>query len=313
MNRIKSFFQDVYKNRVWLLMVLPGTIWLLLFAYLPMFGTVIAFKNFHYDPNGFFASIQNSEWVGLQNFEFLFNTNDAWIITRNTILYNLVFIVLGLILAVFVAIVLSELANKRLSKIYQTGMLFPHFLSWIVVSYFVFTFLSVDRGLLNNILGWFGVEDPISWYNEAKYWPFIIVLTSMWKGIGYGSIVYLAAIVGIDKNYYEAAMIDGANKWQQIRNITIPMITPLIVILTILNVGRIFSADFGLFYQVPRDSGTLYSVTNVIDTYVYRGLTTMGDISMSTAAGLYQSLVGFALVMLTNYLAQKVDKEYALF
>lgn len=313
MSRIKSFFQDVYKNRMWLFMVLPGTIWLLLFAYLPMFGTVIAFKNFRYDPNGFFASILNSDWVGLENFKFLFTTNDAWIITRNTILYNLVFIVLGLILAVFVAIVLSELANKRLSKIYQTGMLFPHFLSWVVVSYFVFTFLSVDRGLVNNILVWFGVEDPISWYNEAKYWPFIIVLTSMWKGIGYGSIVYLAAIVGIDKNYYEAAMIDGANKWQQIRNITIPMITPLIVILTILNIGRIFSADFGLFYQVPRDSGTLYSVTNVIDTYVYRGLTTMGDISMSTAAGLYQSVVGFTLVMLTNYLVKKVEKEYALF
>lgn len=313
MNRIKSFFQDVYKNRVWLLMVLPGTIWLLLFSYLPMFGTVIAFKNFRYDPNGFFASILNSEWVAFENFKFLFNTNDAWIITRNTVLYNLVFIVVGLILAVFVAIVLSELANKRLSKIYQTGMLFPHFLSWVVVSYFVFTFLSVDRGLLNNILLWFGVEDPISWYNEAKYWPAIIVLTSMWKGVGYGSIVYLAAIVGIDKNYYEAAMIDGANKWQQIRNITIPMITPLIVILTILNVGRIFSADFGLFFQVPRDSGPLYSVTNVIDTYVYRGITTMGDISMSTAAGLYQSIVGFALVMLTNYLVQKVDKEYALF
>ncbi|MBZ5750960.1 ABC transporter permease [Metabacillus rhizolycopersici] len=313
MSRIKSFFQDVYKNRMWLFMVLPGTIWLLLFAYLPMFGTVIAFKNFRYDPNGFFASILNSDWVGFENFKFLFTTNDAWIITRNTILYNLVFIVLGLILAVFVAIVLSELANKRLSKIYQTGMLFPHFLSWVVVSYFVFTFLSVDRGLVNNILVWFGVEDPISWYNEAKYWPFIIVLTSMWKGIGYGSIVYLAAIVGIDKNYYEAAMIDGANKWQQIRNITIPMITPLIVILTILNIGRIFSADFGLFYQVPRDSGTLYSVTNVIDTYVYRGLTTMGDISMSTAAGLYQSVVGFTLVMLTNYLVKKVEKEYALF
>lgn len=313
MNHIKSFFQDVYKNRVWLLMVLPGTIWLLLFSYLPMFGTVIAFKNFRYDPNGFFASILNSEWVGFENFKFLFNTNDAWIITRNTVLYNLVFIVVGLVLAVFVAIVLNELANKKLSKIYQTGMLFPHFLSWVVVSYFVFTFLSVDRGLLNNILLWFGVEDPISWYNEAEYWPFIIVLTSMWKGVGYGSIVYLAAIVGIDKNYYEAAMIDGANKWQQIRNITIPMITPLIVILTILNVGRIFSADFGLFFQVPRDSGPLYSVTNVIDTYVYRGITTMGDISMSTAAGLYQSIVGFALVMLTNYLVQKVDKEYALF
>ncbi|MFC0272678.1 ABC transporter permease [Metabacillus herbersteinensis] len=293
-------------------MVLPGTIWLLLFSYLPMFGTVIAFKNFRYDSNGFISSLLNSEWVGLENFKFLFNTNDAWIITRNTVLYNLVFIIVGLILAVFVAIVLSELANKRLSKIYQTGMLFPHFLSWVVVSYFVFTFLSVDRGLLNNIIVWFG-GDPISWYNEAKYWPSIIVLTSMWKGVGYGSIVYLAAIVGIDRNYYEAAMIDGANKWQQIRNITIPMITPLIIILTILNIGKIFSADFGLFYQVPRDSGPLYSVTNVIDTYVFRGLTTMGDISMSTAAGLYQSIVGFTLVMLTNYLVRKVNKEYALF
>lgn len=312
MKQVKNFFHDVYKNRVWLLMVLPGTIWLLLFSYLPMFGTIIAFKNFRYDPNGFFASLMNSEWVGFENFKFLFNTNDAWIITRNTVLYNLFFIIIGLVLAVFVAIVLSELANKKLTKIYQTGMLFPHFLSWVVVSYFVFTFLSVDRGLLNNILEWFGV-DAISWYNEAKYWPYIIILTSMWKGVGYGSIVYLAAIVGIDKNYFEAAMIDGANKWQQILNITIPMITPLIIILTILNVGKIFSADFGLFYQVPRDSGPLYSVTNVIDTYVYRGLTTMGDISMSTAAGLYQSIVGFTLVMLTNYLVRKVSKEYALF
>ncbi|WP_051428263.1 ABC transporter permease [Bacillus sp. J33] len=293
-------------------MVLPGTIWFLLFSYLPMFGTVIAFKNFRFDPNGFFASIQNSEWVGFENFRFLFNTNDAWIITRNTVLYNLVFIVLGLVLAVFVAIVLSELANKRLSKIYQTGMLFPHFLSWVVVSYFVFTFLSVDRGLLNNMLGWLGI-DAISWYNEPKFWPAIIILTSIWKGVGYGSIVYLAAIVGIDRTYYEAAMIDGASKWQQIKSITIPLITPLMVILTILNIGRIFSADFGLFYQVPRDSGPLYSVTNVIDTYVYRGLTTMGDISMSTAAGLYQSFVGFILVLLTNYLVQKIDKEYALF
>ncbi|WP_449621794.1 ABC transporter permease [Robertmurraya sp. Marseille-Q9965] len=293
-------------------MVLPGTLWFLLFSYLPMFGTVIAFKNFRYDPNGFFASIKNSEWVGFENFKFLFNTNDAWVITRNTVLYNLVFIVLGLVLAVFVAIVLSELANRRLTKIYQTGMLFPHFLSWVVVSYFVFTFLSVDRGLLNNMLGWFGI-DSISWYNEPKFWPAIIILTSIWKGVGYGSIVYLAAIVGIDRNYYEAAMIDGASKWQQIKNITIPLITPLMVILTILNIGRIFSADFGLFYQVPRDSGPLYSVTNVIDTYVYRGLTTMGDISMSTAAGLYQSFVGFILVLLTNYLVQKIDKEYALF
>jgi len=293
-------------------MVLPGTIWFLLFSYLPMFGTVIAFKNFRYDPNGFFSSIFNSEWVGFDNFKFLFSTNDAFVITRNTVLYNAIFIILGLILGVGIAIVLSELANKKLSKVYQTGMLFPHFLSWVVVSYFVYTFLSADRGLINNLLEWFGGH-PISWYNQSKYWPFILVIVNMWKGVGYGSIVYLAAIVGIDRTYYEAAMIDGATKWKQIRHVTIPMITPLIVILTILNVGKIFNSDFGLFYQVPRDSGPLFSTTNVIDTFVYRGLTTMGDIGMSTAAGLYQSAVGFILVLLTNYIVKKIDKEYALF
>jgi len=309
---VKKFMKELYKNRVWLLMVLPGTIWFLLFSYLPMFGTVIAFKNFRYDPNGFFSSIFNSEWVGFDNFKFLFSTNDAFVITRNTVLYNAIFIILGLILGVGIAIVLSELANKKLSKVYQTGMLFPHFLSWVVVSYFVYTFLSADRGLINNLLEWFGGH-PISWYNQSKYWPFILVIVNMWKGVGYGSIVYLAAIVGIDRTYYEAAMIDGATKWKQIRHVTIPMITPLIVILTILNVGKIFNSDFGLFYQVPRDSGPLFSTTNVIDTFVYRGLTTMGDIGMSTAAGLYQSAVGFILVLLTNYIVKKIDKEYALF
>lgn len=293
-------------------MVLPGTIWFLLFSYLPMFGTVIAFKDFRISRDGFFASVLNSEWVGFDNFKYLFSTDSAYVITRNTILYNLVFIILGLVLAVAVAIILNELANKKLAKIYQTGMLFPHFLSWVIVSYFVFTFLSADRGLLNNILGSFGI-DAISWYNEPKYWPFIIIFMSMWKGIGYGSIVYLAAIVGIDRTYYEAAMIDGATKWQQIRHVTIPMITPLIVILTILNVGKIFNSDFGLFYQLPRDSGALYSVTNTIDTFVYRGLMSLGDIGMSTAAGLYQSFVGLCLVLLTNYIVSKIDDENALF
>lgn len=293
-------------------MVLPGVIWFFLFSYLPMFGTVIAFKNFQFHPDGFFASVINSEWVWFENFEFLFSTNDAFIITRNTILYNLVFIILGLILAVATAIILNEITNKKMAKVYQTGMLFPHFLSWVIVSYFVFTFLSVDRGMMNNILQWFGLE-KVSWYSEPEYWPFILVFMSMWKGIGYGSIVYLAAIVGIDRNFYEAAMIDGASKWQQIRHITIPMITPLIVILTILNIGKIFNSDFGLFYQVPLDSGSLYPVTNVIDTYVYRGLMTMGEVSMSTAAGLYQSVVGFILVILTNYIVKRINKDYALF
>lgn len=304
--------QNIIKNRVWLLMVLPGALYLLIFAYLPMFGSVIAFKDFRISRDGFFASVINSEWVGWDNFKYLFSTDSAYVITRNTILYNLVFIILGLVLAVAIAIILNEIANKRLAKIYQTGMLFPHFLSWVIVSYFAFTFLSADSGLLNNILGWFGVED-ISWYNESKYWPFIIVFANMWKGIGYGSIVYLAAIVGIDKTYYEAAMIDGASKWQQIRHVTLPLLRPLIIILAILDVGKIFNSDFGLFYQLPRDSGALYSVTNVIDTFVYRGLMTLGDIGMSTAAGLYQSVVGLILVLLTNYIVRKIDDESALF
>jgi putative aldouronate transport system permease protein len=310
--RMKRLWDDLYKNRIWLLMVLPGTVWLLLFSYLPMFGQVLAFKKFRIHPDGFFASVMTSEWVGWDNFKYLFSTNDAWVITRNTILYNLVFIVLGLVAAVVTAILLSELVNKKLSKFYQTGMLFPHFISWVIGSYFVFTFLSTDYGLVNDVLGWFGKE-PISWYSESKYWPFIIVFMSLWKGIGYGSIVYLAAIVGIDKAYYEAAMIDGASKWKQIKHVTLPMLKPLMIILTIMNIGRIFNSDFGLFYQVPRDSGALYSVTNVIDTFVYRGLMNLGDIGMSTAAGLYQSAVGFMLVIITNYIVRKVDEESALF
>ncbi|WP_062354043.1 ABC transporter permease [Bacillus kwashiorkori] len=302
----------IKKNYIWFLMVLPGTIWFLLFSYLPMFGNIIAFKKFRIDPDGFFASIKNSEWVGWDNFKYLFSTNDAFLITKNTILYNLVFIFLGLALSVGTAILLSELASKKLSKFYQTGMLFPHFLSWVIVSYFVFTFLSPDRGLFNNILEMFGV-DPISWYSESKFWPYIIVFMSQWKGIGYGSIVYLAAIAGIDRTYYEAAMIDGASKWQQIRHVTLPQLKTLMIILTIMNVGRIFNSDFGLFFQVPRDSGALYPVTNVIDTFVYRGLMTLGDIGMSTAAGLYQATVGLVLVLITNYIVRKVDEESALF
>ncbi|MCK0470153.1 sugar ABC transporter permease [Halalkalibacter sp. APA_J-10(15)] len=309
---MKQFMKNINDNRTWLLMVLPGTVWFILLAYLPMAGNVIAFKDYRFHPDGFFASLIHSEWVGFENFQFLFSTRDAWVITRNTILYNGVFIILGLIFAVALAILLSQLINKRLAKVYQTGMLFPHFLSWVVVSYFVFTFLSMDRGLFNNLLESIGIT-PITWYHEPQYWPYILTIMNTWKTVGFASIIYLAAIAGINKDFYEAAMIDGANKWQQIRHVTLPALMPLIVILTILDIGKIFSADFGLFYQVPRDSGTLYSVTNVIDTYVYRGLMQMGDISMTTAAGLYQSLVGLVLVLLTNYIVKKIDEDYALF
>ncbi|MCJ8012122.1 sugar ABC transporter permease [Paenibacillus sp. KQZ6P-2] len=309
---MSAFIKKVIRNRFMLLMILPGTIWFLIFAYLPMFGTVLAFKDFRISPDGFFASVMNSEWVGFKNFEYLFSTNDAYIITRNTILYNLIFIVLGLIIAVGFAIMLNELVNKRTAKVYQTGMFLPHFLSWVIISYFAFTFLSVDKGVLNQIITFFG-GDPVSWYSEPKYWPFIIVFVGIWKGVGYNSVIYLAAITGIDKSYYEAAVIDGASKWKQARYITIPLLKPIMIILTILAIGGIFRSDFGLFYQLPKDSGALYPVTNVIDTFVYRGLINMGDVGMSTAAGLYQSIVGLVLILIANYIVRKIEKDNAIF
>lgn len=304
---------NIFSRNKWLLlMVLPGTVWFFLFCYLPMPGVIIAFKDYKFDTDGFLASMIRSEWVGFKNFEYLFQTEDAWIIVRNTLLYNAVFILLGTFFSVLVAILVSEITNKKMAKMYQTGMFLPHFLSWVIVSYFVFSFLSVDKGVLNQLLKFFGA-DPVFWYSKTDYWPYILVIVNLWKGVGYGSVVYLAAIVGIDKTYFEAAMIDGASKWQQIRKITIPMITPIIVIMFILAIGGIFRADFGLFYQVPRDTGALYPVTNVIDTFVYRGLKVTGNISMSTAAGLYQSIVGFVLVIVTNLIVRKINKEQALF
>lgn len=312
MGAFGRFFKDINKNKAMLVMVLPATLWFIFFSYLPMAGMVIAFKEYRYSRDGFLASILESKWVGLQNFKFLFSTNDAYIITRNTVIYNIFFIVLGLVIAVAMAIMLAEITNKKLAKVYQTGMFLPYFLSWVIVGYFVFSFLSMDRGVVNQIAGWFGI-DPVNWYSDPTYWPVIIVVVFLWKSVGYNSVIYLAAIMGIDKSLYEAAMIDGANKWQQIRNITIPMLTPLITILTLLAIGKIFYADFGLFYQVPRDSGTLYNVTNVIDTYVYRGLKSTGEIGMSTAAGLYQSLIGFVLVITSNGIVRKFNKDNALF
>lgn len=307
-----AYWKKIIRNRTLLMFVLPGTLWFLIFAYLPMFGSILAFKDFRISRDGFFASVFNSEWVGFKNFEYLFTTSDAYVITRNTILYNLVLIFLGLVISVGFAIMLSSLVNKRMAKVYQTGMFLPHFLSWVIISYFAFTFLSMDKGTLNQIITFFGGE-RVNWYLEPKYWPFIIVFVGIWKSVGYNSVIYLAAITGIDKSYYEAAVIDGATKWKQIRYITLPLLKPLMIILTILAIGGIFRSDFGLFYQLPKDSGALYPVTNVIDTFVYRGLINMGDIGMSTAAGLYQSLVGLVLILVTNSVVRKIEKDHAIF
>ncbi|MDE6357354.1 MAG: ABC transporter permease subunit [Eubacteriales bacterium] len=305
------FLKRLWFNKELLLLTLPGAIWFIVFAYMPMFGVILAFKDWRVH-GGFWESLFKSEWVALDNFKFLFASSDAWLITRNTILYNIAFIILGIVLPVSLAILLKEMYNKKLSKYFQTAMFLPYFLSWVVVSYCLFAFLSPDKGYLNSIRESLGMS-KVSWYTEAKYWPFIIILMSQWKGVGYGTVVYLASICGIDKSYYEAALVDGASKWQQIKSITIPLLKPVIIIMFINAVGGMFRSDFGLFFQLPKDSGALYPVTNVIDTYVYRGLMNLGNIGMTSAAGLYQSVVGLILILTTNAIVRKVDNENAFF
>lgn len=306
-DRIKRF----RNNKELLLLTIPGAIWFLVFAYLPMFGVIVAFKRWRIH-GGFFESLMNSKWVGFDNFKFLFKSSDAWLITKNTVLYNLVFIILGIVLPVTLAILLNELLNKKLAKFYQSSMFLPYFLSWVVVSYCLYAFLSPEKGYVNGILQSMGGKG-ISWYTEPKYWPFIIIFMSQWKAVGYGTVVYLASICGIDKSYYEAAMIDGASKFQQIKYITVPLLKPVIIIMFITSIGGMFRGDLGLFYQLPKDSGALYPVTNVIDTYVYRGLMNLGDIGMSSAASLYQSFVGLILIVTSNAIVRKVDEENAFF
>jgi putative aldouronate transport system permease protein len=249
----------------------------------------------------------------LKNFEFLFRTRDAFVITRNTILYNAAFIVINTVAAIATAIMLSEVTKKLLMRVYQTVILLPYLISIVIVSYLAYAFLSVNVGFFNKtILPLFGAE-AVAWYTEARYWPFILPIVSLWRGFGFYSVIYLSSIVGIDRTYYEAAELDGATKVQCIQHITLPLIIPVITMMSLLAVGRIFYSDFGLFYQVPMNSGALYSTTNVIDTYVYRGLMQLGDIGMSAAAGLYQSLVGFLLVLGSNFLVRKLNPDNALF
>lgn len=306
-DRMKRF----KNNKELLLLTIPGAIWFLVFAYLPMFGVIVAFKRWRIH-GGFFESLMNSKWVGFDNFKFLFQSSDAWLITKNTVLYNIVFIILGIVLPVTLAILLNELLNKNLAKFYQSSMFLPYFLSWVVVSYCLYAFLSPEKGYVNGILQSMGGKG-ISWYTEPKYWPFIIIFMSQWKAVGYGTVVYLASICGIDKSYYEAAMIDGASKFQQIKYITVPLLKPVMIIMFITSIGGMFRGDLGLFYQLPKDSGALYPVTNVIDTYVYRGLMNLGDIGMSSAASLYQSFVGLILIVTSNAIVRKVDEENAFF
>ncbi|GIP15951.1 sugar ABC transporter permease [Paenibacillus montaniterrae] len=290
------------------MLAIPGLLYFLINSYLPMFGVFIAFKDVNY-AKGIFGS----DWIGFDNFTFLFQTKDAWIMTRNTLLYNLVFIALGTVFSIMIAIFMAELLKKVYAKLFMSGLILPNLISMVVLSMLVFAFLNADSGFVNkSILAPLGLPE-ISWYTESKYWPYILVFIQIWKTAGYGSIVYFASIAGIDKSIYEAAKIDGAGKIRQIRTITLPLLKPTVIILVLMSLGRIFNSDFGLFYQVPMNSGALYSTTQTIDTYVYRALMQLNDIGMSAAAGLYQSIVGFALVVIVNAIVRKVSPENALF
>lgn len=306
MNRI-GFWGDVLKQRMLLLMLTPAVLFFLLFAYVPMAGIVLAFKQFNYG-----GGIFGSPWNGLDNFRFFFESGNAWMVTKNTALYNIAFIVVNNVLQIAVAILLFEAVGKWFRKISQTVLFLPYFISWVVVGAIAYNLFNYDVGTINSILNAFGIE-PIDIYNTPAYWPFILVLVSAWKALGYGSVMYLAAITGIDTEMYEAAEIDGANVFQRIIHITVPNLYPTIIILVLLAIGNIFRGDFGMFYNMVGNNGLLFSSTDVIDTFVFRSLTTSNEIGLSAAAGFYQSVLGFATILLANYAVRKYDKDHALF
>jgi len=304
----KMSFQKFKRYIPLYIMMLPGFIYLLINNYMPMAGLSLAFKKVNYQ-----IGLLKSPWNGLENFKYLFLTNDAFIFFRNTILYNLTFILLGNMFGILVAISLDTIRNKFFKRFSQIVILIPYLLSTVIISYIVFAFLSGNNGFINKtILPIFGIE-PISWYNQAKYWPVILTVVFLWMTFGYSSILYYSTLIGIDKSYYEAATVDGAGTWAQIRHVTLPSLKPTIITLVLLAIGRICYSDFGLFYQVPMNSGLLYSTTQTIDTYIYRGLLELNDIGRSTAGGFLQSILGFTCVLTANYIVSRIDKESSLF
>lgn len=298
---IKTFM----KYRQLFILSIPGVLLLFLFSYMPLYGILLPFKDYKID-----LGFWDSPWVGFDNFKYLFS-QDAWRITRNTVLYNLAFIVVLLIVAVAFALMLNEMKRSSV-KFYQTVLFLPYFLSFTVVSYIFLALFDMEHGLVNVILQWFG-EEAVLWYNDAKYWPPLLILTYVWKNAGYYTIIYFTGLLGINEEYYEAARVDGANRWHLIKSISIPLLKPLIILMVLMQVGKIFVGNFDMFYQIPRDSSLLYATTDVIDTYVFRSLKSLGDIGMASAAGVYQSIVGLVLVLIVNGLIRKFDKENSVF
>ncbi len=295
-----------YTLELYSMMALPLAA-VILFAYVPMFGLIIAFKDYKFN-----KGIFGSKWVGLKNFEFFLKSNDFLVVTRNTLLLNLLFISVGIIAALTLAILLYNIKSRKTTKVLQTMYITPNFVGWVLVAYLVYAFLNPQYGILNNFLKTLGLPE-VQWYSEPHWWPLILTIVTVWKNVGMDSVIYYAALMGIDETLFEAARVDGATNWQMTKKIMIPEIMSLIVILSILKIGGIFRGDFGLFYQVTMNSPLLYSVTDVVDTYLYRTMRESNNMSLSTAIGFLQSVVGFFLVIATNKLSKMVDSENGLF
>ena len=305
--RKHGFLFNLKKHWLLFIMLIPAIAYVLVFSYAPMTGLVLAFKRYQ-----FRGGIYFSPWNGLQNFEALLISGKLGMATRNTLLYNIAFIALGVVFEMGSAILLNEIVFKRFKKLSQTLMFLPYFISWVVVSAIVYNVFNYERGVVNHMLTVLG-GDAFDLYNTPGAWPILLVLLKLWKQTGYGSVVYLAAITGLDQEMFEAATIDGANAWQKVRHITIPMLIPTMMILVLLGVGNIFRGDFGLFYQTVKSSAILQPVTEVIDTYVFKLLITDGNIGVSAAAGLYQSVLCFITINVCNYLVKRVQPDYALY
>lgn len=307
-NLLTKKSRKIRKNMLLLyLMVLPGVAYIFINNYLPLPGLVIAFKRFNYS-----KGIWQSDWCGFKNFTYLFKTNEALKIAKNTLLYNLAFIFFGNFLAVVIAIMLTYVRSQFSKNVYQTVILIPYLISITVVSFIVYAFLGQQSGYLNTVLQNMG-KNGISWYTQAGYWPYILIFVYLWKNFGYTSILYYATAIGIDSTLYEAAMLDGAGRFRQILHVTLPGLKKTIIIMVLLQVGKVFYSDFGLFYQVPMRSGLIASTTDTIDVFVYRSLSQLNDIGRASAAGFLQSVLGFILILIVNAIVKKIDEESALF
>lgn len=302
----KSEFRLFRENLPITLLALPAVIYMFIFKYVPLYGLILPFKDYKLS-----KGVWGSPWCGLENFKFIAGNEQILIAVRNTILYNFVWIFLGLVITIAVALLLFEMSAKSV-KVYQTAIYLPYYISWVIAAYAFSAFLDMDNGVINKMIVAFGGE-PVLWYNDPKYWPYILTIAHIWKGFGSGSVIYYAALMGIDGELFEAAKIDGASKLKQIWYISLPSIKTTVVMLTILNIGKIFYGDFGLFYNFTFNSPLLYSTTDIVDTYVFRALTNLGDISLSATVGFVQSMLGFILVMSTNLITKKIDKNSALF